>query len=144
MPLVKWNPLPELEELRRRMNVLDQDSRALVEDCSAQTNPWQPPADVYEDDEQILLFLELPGVLQDDIELKIEEHQLLVSGERGLAQREGYQRIEGNYGPFRRLFALPPGIDEEDIRARCENGVLRIMLPKEPAGKPKQIVVEAD
>jgi len=144
MPLVKWSPLPELEELRRRMDELSQQSRSQVDDKPKSANPWQPLADVYEDDSQIILCLELPGVSQEEIGLKIEDHQLIVSGEKQLPHEDGFQRIESNYGLFNRIFALPPGICEEEISARCDNGILRIVLPKQPSGKPKQIMVEGD
>ncbi|ORJ59796.1 Hsp20/alpha crystallin family protein [Geothermobacter hydrogeniphilus] len=144
MPLVRWNPLPELEELRRRMDEMSREDRALVEEKLPEAIPWQPLTDIYEDETQIVLCLELPGVPQEDITLQVEDHQLVVAGERHLPQEEGFQRVEGNYGPFSRMFALPPGISEEEISARCENGVLRVVLPKQPAGKPKQIEVAAD
>jgi HSP20 family protein len=144
MTLMKWNPLPELEELRRRMDRLMDESRAQIGNQPPGARTWQPVADVYEDEEQVIIKLELPEVTQELIDVKLEGHTLIVSGERSIEQAEGYQRIEGNYGPFERLFALPPGISEAGIVARCDLGILRIVLPKEPPGKAKQISVETD
>lgn len=144
MTLMKWNPLPELEDLRRRMDRLMDESRTQIGNQPPETRVWQPVADVYEDDRQVIIKLELPEVTQESIDVKLEGHTLIVSGERSIGQAEGYQRIEGNYGPFERLFALPPGISEAGVAARCELGVLRIVLPKEPPGQAKQIVVDAD
>ncbi len=144
MPMVKWNPLPELEDIRRRMDRLLDASREQISEETAERRVWQPVADICENERQIVVHLELPGVPQDAIDVRIEGHNLVVSGERPFVQTEGYQRIEGSYGPFERSFILPSGIDESGISARCELGVLRVVLPKQPPGKAKQITVEAE
>ncbi|RME39308.1 MAG: Hsp20/alpha crystallin family protein [Deltaproteobacteria bacterium] len=143
MPMVKWNPLPELEDIRRRMDRLLDASRESMNEPVARAT-WQPLADICEDEDKVVIRIELPGIPQDEIDLRLEGHSLVISGERPLASTEGYQRVEGNYGPFERSFLLPPGIDEEAIVARCELGVLEVTLPKQPTGAPKQIVIKTD
>ncbi len=143
MPMVKWNPLPELEEIRRRMDRLLDASRDSMDEPVARAT-WQPLADICEDEDRVVIRIELPGIPQEEIDVRIDGHNLVVSGERPFAATEGYQRVEGNYGPFERSFLLPPGIDEEAIVARCELGVLEVTLPKQPTGEPKPITIQTD
>lgn len=145
MAITRWDPLRELRGLQEQMNRLLEQGRACADDASPEAGPWQPPADIYEDEHAVVLKLELPEIDQREIEVRIEEQLLVVTGERRLEyeeQRHNYQRIERSHGPFRRTFALPATVDLEQIRASCERGVLRVVLPKTRPQQPRQIEIE--
>jgi len=77
--------------------------------------------------------MEVPEVEQEDIDVQIEDHTLIIQGVRHLEKedkKQNYQRIERSYGNFRRVFSLPAAVDAERTRARCDKGVLKVVLPK--------------
>jgi HSP20 family protein len=103
-----------------------------------------PPVDVYEDDHSIVLKMELPGIDQKELDIRIENNVLTVHGERRLEKEEkeeNFQRIERRYGSFSRSFTLPNTVDTDSVNADYENGVLKLMLAKRAEAKPKQIKV---
>lgn len=105
---------------------------------------WQPPVDIYEDGQRVVLEMELPGLEQHEIDVQVVEGALVVQGERRCSRAEDgalCQRSERSYGPFRRTFLLPAGVDAARIRASCERGVLTVVLPKQPAEPTRQIEV---
>lgn len=144
MTMTRWSPMAELEELRRKMDQLLQKSSRLLEEGELPKTGWQPTMEVFESESLLLLELDLPGISQEEIQVRIEEHTLLVSGERKPTLEEGFscQRCERSYGPFQREFALPEIIDESQTRASCEHGVLRIWLQKRSSSEPRRIDVE--
>ena len=89
---------------------------------------WTPAVDIKENDSEIRLDLELPGLKPEDVELTAENGVLTVRGEKKSQRKEGednrYHIVERSYGSFLRTFQLPQGIDEEQIKAEFENGVL--------------------
>lgn len=145
MGIVQYNPFQELRAMQEQMNrLLDMAwSRETGEEL--REGIWQPPVDIYEDEGMVVIKAELPGVEQKDIEVKIEDNTLVLRGERKHDQsvrKENYHRVERYYGAFQRTFSLSQAIDQEKVRATCENGVLTVNLPKKEETKPKQITVE--
>ena len=103
-----------------------------------------PPVDIYEDDHNINLKLEVPGIEQKDLDIRLEENTLTVKGERKFAKEEkeeNFHRIERRYGSFYRSFTLPNKVDPEKVFADYKDGVLHITLVKKAEAKPKQIRV---
>jgi len=102
------------------------------------------PVDVYEDDHNVVLTIEVPGIDEKDIDVRIENNTLTVHGERKLEKEEkeeNYRRVERQYGSFTRSFTLPSTVDPEQVSANYEKGVLKIKLAKKAEAKPKQIKV---
>ena len=123
----------------------DAFSRALTEPQS--NRPWSPSVDIYETGDELVLKADVPDVDQKDINVRVENQTLTISGERKFEQKEagnGYHRIERNYGNFVRSFAVPNSFDTEKIAAAYKNGVLTVSLPKKEAAKPRQIKVEVN
>ena len=92
-----------------------------------------PAVDVYETDEDIVVKAELPGVKKEDIEVNATEDQIVITGESKTEEEvreEGYHRKELRRGSFRRSVALPHTIDQEQVRAKFEDGVLEVRAPK--------------
>src|SRR5690242_16950244 len=103
-----------------------------------------PPVDVYEDEQNLVLKLEIPGLNDEDINVSVENNTLTVQGERKFEKEEkeeNFHRIERRYGSFTRSFTLPNTVNTEDIKADYEQGVLKIRLGKRQEAKPKQIKV---
>ena len=104
-----------------------------------------PAVDIYEDVHQVVLKLEVPGVRQEDIDIRIEDQTLIVKGERKFEaseKEENFHRIERRFGSFVRSFTLPQSVDPEAVKASYENGVLSISIGKKAEAKPRQIKVE--
>jgi len=108
---------------------------------------WSPAVDVRENDNEISLDLELPGIKPEDVEITAENGILTVRGEKKSEKKEGeenrYHVIERSYGSFLRTFQLPQGIDEDQINAHFENGILAIHIPKAALPQPKKIQIAA-
>ena len=104
-----------------------------------------PPVDIYEDEHNIVLTAETPGITDKDLDITVENGVLTVSGERKMENEEkqdNFHRIERSYGRFTRSFTLPPTVDEDRVKAEFNNGVLKITLAKREEAKPKQIKIE--
>jgi HSP20 family protein len=105
---------------------------------------WAPAVDIYEQDGNIVLNAELPGVDAKDVDVRVENNVLSLRGERRFdneVKKENYHRVERSYGTFSRLFTLPTVIDAEKIKAEFKEGVLRLTLPQREEAKPKQISI---
>ncbi len=145
MAIVRYNPFRDLRAMQEQMNRLIDLAWNRESGEDIREGAWQPPVDIYEDEQSVIIKAELPDVDQKDIEVKIEDNTLILRGERRqdeTIKKENYHRIERYYGAFQRSFALPLTIDREKVKATCERGVLTITLPKREESKPKQISVE--
>ena len=145
MAIVKYNPFRELRAMQEQMNRLLDLAWNREPGEELREGVWQPPVDVYEDEEVVVIKAELPGIDQKDIEIKIENNTLTLRGERKHdqeIQKENFHRVERFYGTFQRSFSLPQTVDQEKVKAACDKGVLTITLPKKEETKPKQITVE--
>jgi HSP20 family protein len=103
-----------------------------------------PPVDIYEDEQSIQLKLEVPGIEEKDLDVKVENNVLTISGERKFEKEEkeeNFRRVERRYGSFTRSFTLPNTVNPEDVTADYSNGVLKVKLGKRAEAKPKQIKV---
>jgi HSP20 family protein len=106
---------------------------------------WQPPVDIREKEEALVLEIDLPGVNQNEIDIKVEDNTLIIQGERRFAREsptETYVQMERPQGVFRRAFSLSRRIDQEKIKAGYKDGVLRVVLQKKENPVPRQITPE--
>jgi HSP20 family protein len=145
MALVRYNPFRDLRTIQEQMNRLIDLAWNRESGEEIREGAWQPPVDIYEDENSVIIKAELADVDQKDIEVVIEDNTLILRGERRQDQsikKENYHRIERFYGSFQRSFALPLTIDREKVKASCDRGILTIILPKREETKPKQINVE--
>jgi len=144
MAIIRWDPFRDLTTFRERMNKLFEDTLSTREEKDLMATAWSPSVDIYETENEIVLSAELPGVSEDDVEIKIEDRTLSLKGERKLekeTKEENYHRIERSYGSFYRSFTLPNNVDMEKIKAEHDNGILKISMPKKPELKPRKIKV---
>jgi HSP20 family protein len=145
MAIVRYNPFRELRTMQEQMNRLLDLAWNKEAGEELKEGIWQPPVDIYEDEESVVIKAEVPDIDQKDIEVRIEDNTLTLKGERKLdksVRKDNYHRVERYYGPFQRSFSIPPNIDQEKVKATCDRGVLTVILPKKAEKKPKQITVE--
>ena len=142
--LTRWDPFREFSTLQDRMNRLFQDSFGQGREEALTTSSFAPAVDVYEDEQKITLKIEVPGIDEKDIDIRVENNLLTVHGERKFEKEEkeeNYRRVERQYGSFTRSFNLPSTVDAENISADYDRGVLKVQLAKKAEAKPKQIKV---
>ncbi|MFZ0805229.1 MAG: Hsp20/alpha crystallin family protein [Candidatus Sulfotelmatobacter sp.] len=143
--LTRFEPFREFATLQDRINRVFRDSYASGDrDEALTTSSFAPAVDVYEDEHKVVLKIEVPGIEEKDIDVRVENNTLTVHGERKIEKEEkeeNYRRVERQYGSFTRTFTLPPTVDAENVSANYDKGVLNISLPKKAEAKPKQIKV---
>jgi len=147
--ITRWDPFREFVTLQGRMNRLFGSS---FNDSYNPENPnealstttFTPAVDVYEDEHSVTLKIEVPGIDEKDIDVRVENNTLTVHGERKFEKEEkeeNYRRVESQYGSFTRTFTLPTTVDSEKIEANYDKGVLKIQLAKKAEAQPKQIKI---
>jgi HSP20 family protein len=142
--LTRWDPFRELTSLQNRMSRLFEEQYGSRSEEALTAGAFVPPVDIYEDEHSIQLKLEVPGIDQKDLDVKVENNILTVSGERKFEKEEkeeNFRRVERRYGSFTRSFTLPNTVTADDVSATYNDGVLKIRLGKRAEAKPKQIKV---
>ena len=107
---------------------------------------WHPAVDVRETSKELRLDVELPGIREEDIELEVENGMLSIRGQKSAERKEEdeegrYHVVERTYGSFFRSFQLPAGVDEKQISADFDHGVLHIRIPKTALPQPRRIQI---
>src|SRR2546429_770666 len=146
--LTRWDPFREFSTMQDRMNRMNRLFRVSYSpegpEEALTTTSFAPPVDIYEDEHNITLKLEVPGIDEKDIDVRIENNTLTVHGERKFEKEEkeeNFRRVERQYGSFTRSFTLPNTVDPEQVNATYNKGVLKVNLAKKAEAKPKQIKV---
>jgi len=146
--LSRWEPFREFSTMQDRMNRMNRLFRESYSPEAPEealtTTSFAPPVDIYEDEHNIALKLEVPGIDEKDIDVRIEGNTLTVHGERKIEKdekEENFRRVERQYGSFTRSFTLPSSVDSGQVSANYDNGVLKIKLATKAEAKPKQIKV---
>ena len=132
------DPLKELLAVQKRMNQLFESALAKTDfDAQEGVDGWTPVSDVYTSSGSMVICLELPGLIQEQIDLRLTGDDLIVSGEREMARGgngEQYHRVERSNGKFCRRFRLPSAVDRTSVDASYREGVLRVVLRKKETG----------
>ena len=146
--LTRWELFREFSPQQDRMNRLNRLFRESYApdgpEEALKTTSYAPPVDIYEDEHNITLKLEVPGIDEKDIDVRIENTTLTVHGERNIEKEEkeeNFRRVERQYGEFTRSFTLPSSVDPGQVSANYDKGVLKIKLAKKAESKLKQIKV---
>jgi HSP20 family protein len=146
--LTRWEPFREFSTLQDRMNRMNRLFRESYSpegpEDALTTTSFAPPVDIYEDEHNITLKLEVPGIDEKDIDVRVENNTLTVHGDRKIEKEEkeeNFRRVERQYGSFTRSFTLPSSVDPGQVNAQYDRGVLEIRLAKKAEAKPKQIKV---
>lgn len=145
--LTRWDPFRELADVHGRLSSILGNSRNDSRNQSEGTTTadWIPVVDIAENDSGYLLNIEIPGVPEGEVSVKIENRSLTISGVRKPDVGDGvrYIRMERAYGKFARAFELPEHVNPESVEARHRNGVLEVHVGKSEVSKPREIQVKA-
>ena len=145
MAIVRWEPFRDLLSLQERMNrMFDESYRGRQGAEDWMSGSWAPAVDIYEQNGNLVLQAEVPGLDPKDVDVRVENNVLTLRGERKLEQnvnKDNYHRVERSYGSFTRSFTLPNQVDTDKIQANYKDGVLRLTLPTREEAKPKQIAI---
>lgn len=145
MAIRRWEPFRDVFVLQNRMSSLFQDfTRGREENDALTAAAFVPPVDIYEDEHKVILKLEIPGMKQDDFDIRVENNTLTVRGERKFEaeeKEENFHRVERRYGSFYRAFTVPNTVSTENVEASYDAGVLKVALQKRTEAKSKQIKV---
>ena len=141
--LTRWEPLRNFFSLRDNFDGFFENffGRMPME----RQDLWAPIVDIVENNGNIEVKVELPGMNKDDIKVTIKNNMLRLSGERKQEEEtteKTFHRIERYFGKFSRTIQLPADIDADKIKAQYKDGVLNITLPKPKSMKPKEIEIE--
>src|SRR4030095_11013859 len=146
MNLVRWTPFHDMTLLQNQMNRLFDGALQGWPSEADGTRNWVPPADIHETDNDLVVTADLPGVDPKNIDVRVENNVLSITGERQFErkiEKEHFHRVERMYGSFARSFTLSTPVQADKIQATYKEGVLRISLPKAEQAKPKRIAIAA-
>ena len=141
MAIVRWEPIREINTLNRLFGTVFD---APLPSNGATLRRWMPAMDLVETGEHYVLRADLPGLTEEDVNIKVDDRVLTVSGERKAEHTEtkdGYHRVERAFGSFSRALTLPEGIDAEAVTASFDKGVLEVQIPKPAQRKPRRISI---
>lgn len=141
MAIVRWNPVRDLLSMQEKMNKIFDDS------FRTSTGDWSPAVDIMENNEEIIIIAEVPGVSEESMDIQVAEGVLTIKGEKIFPadkQSENYYRLERSYGHFCRSFAVPAAVDQTNVKASLKDGVLKITLKKKSESATRIIKVEKE
>ena len=146
MELIRWNPMRDMFSFRHQMNHLFDDVFGSVVRGDSGLSMWNryPTVDIYDNDENIIIKAELPGIDKKDIVIDVKDGVLTLKGERSSdkeVKEENFYRKESFSGTFQRVFTLPMEVESEKIKAEYKDGILKIEVPKPEAEKPKEVAI---
>ncbi len=150
-----WRPFMDLAHWERDMD------RMMVDFFGRRTRPWwperwfrgeemdvrAPTVDVYEEKDDIVVKVELPGMDKNNIEVNLTDHTLTIKGEKKKEEEvknENYYRTERSYGTFLRTLELPEDVHTDKVKAIFKNGILEVRMPKTEEAKAKEIKVKVE
>ena len=142
----RFDPFRDLTLLQDRINRLFDDSMVRQERQPSPNEAWVPMVDITEDENEIVLWADPPGVSQKEVDIIINGDQLTLKGEKKFDQtnQRKYLRRERLVGPFSRTFQLNLPVETEEISAAYRNGVLEIHLPKPAESKPRKVSIQTE
>jgi HSP20 family protein len=143
--LTRRTPSRTLRDLQREVDSIFDQFFDRDRDEEGTSAVWAPRTDLAETDDAYTLRVDVPGMTKEDISINLQNNTLTISGER-LSERteesEEYVRVERAFGNFHRTFTLPDAVDQENIEATYENGVLTINIPKTAKSTRRQIEIQ--
>jgi len=142
--ITRWDPFRGLTTLQDQVNRLFEGTFPQGRAGEADLATWAPAVDIYEGQDELVAQVDLPGVQEKDIDIRLENNTLTIRGERKFEKNvneENYLRVERAYGSFTRTFSLPNTVNAEAIRADYNQGVLTVHMPKREESKPKQVKI---
>ena len=142
----RFNPR-DLFSLQERMNRLfeeaaDRRGGARADEAEIERADWIPAADVYEDEREYLLALDLPGINREGLDVSLDDGRLVIRGDRAAVAGLHARRAERPQGRFVRTFSLPDAVDRASISADYKDGVLLLHLPKRDERQGRRLKID--
>ena len=141
--LLNWPALDRWSNLRDELNSLF--NLPFLANFNRQDlfSGWSPALDLYQNNDNVVAVLELPGLRKEDIEISLHDGTLTIAGERKSSSSNGEkaERTERCVGSFRRSITLPAQVDANKVSATYRDGILTVTLPKVEEAKPRRIQV---
>lgn len=144
MAIVRYNPWSEMNSLQRQLNRMFDDVLTPATLADFGNFSKVPAAELTENEENLVLKLEVPGIQPADLNIEATAKSISISGERKSetqAEDSGKTRTEFRYGSFERVIPLPVRIQNTEVKAEYKNGILHLTLPKAEAEKNKVVKV---
>ena len=144
MPIARWDPFSDMVQLRDEIGRWFEGVSERGKDRKSVV--WAPDVDIKENDKEVQIKADLPGMKLEDIDVSVDDNQLVIKGERKTEREEkekDYIRVERSYGSFYRSFNIGVPVKADEIKASYKNGVLEINLPKAEVKKPKKIEISS-
>lgn len=144
MSMTHYNPWSLLDQLQQELQRSHLRKHKVDDESNVVTSDWAPAVDIKEEDDKFLLMADIPGVDPKDIDIHMEHNVLTIKGERNRelkTEKQGFKRIERQYGAFYRQFSMPEDVDADGITANSEHGVLTVSIPKQEAKQPRKISI---
>ncbi len=135
MSLIKWEPFDDFDRIFRDMSLVNRSA-----------NPgYDMAVDVYEDGNDLVAEMNLPGLKGDEIDVEVEDNYLRIAGRREEVQEKkekSHYAKEIRRGSFERVVALPDLVDQDNVSAEYQSGVLKVRMPKRPQQEEKRVKVQ--
>lgn len=147
MPLIRWQPMRELDLLHRQMDRLFEglaDRDFPIPAVNGEMK-WMPAIELQETDTEIVLKAAIPGIEAKDLDVQVSPEAVMLKGEHqqeSKTEEKGYYRSEFNYGQFARTVPLPSTVKHDQVKSTFKDGVLTLTLPKAETAKPKVMKVD--
>ena len=146
MKLTRYDPWRMMDDWRQEMGrvfnpLMHEDDLSHVVG-----EEWMPAVDIKEEKDAFVIVADIPGVDPKDIEVHMEHGILTIKGEKESEkkeEKEGYKRVEREWGSFYRRFSLPDTANADKISAKSKHGVLEITIPKHEKVQPRKISVDS-
>lgn len=146
--IIRWNPFREVAAMQRAMDRAFDNFWGNDWPIQSRWGAFESPAlDIHESDNAYNVMIPLPGLAPDQINVRIHNGILTISGELPQPKVADNSKVvvqERSYGTFSRSVSLPQTVDEDKVEASYENGVLNLTLPKVPQAQPKQIPIKSN
>lgn len=149
MAIVRWDPFRELNTLQHSINRLFDDNLRFLRapEASLTQGGGAFPVDIKDTPEAIIVNAELPGFNKEDIKVSFVDNMLSIKGERSREEKEegaDFLRVERSYGTFSRSFSVDVPVKQDEIKARYQDGVLEINLPKQKEAVKKEVSIDIE
>ncbi|PJE80214.1 Spore protein SP21 [invertebrate metagenome] len=129
MSITRWSPFGELDELIKSYNKLRHSIKR--EPANTSNGEWLPALDITETPQSFVIKVEVPGIKNEHLQINVEQNVIRINGERPFEYKDVKEhRIERKFGTFSRSFSLPNNVDEENIHAQLNDGLLCLTLLK--------------
>ncbi len=147
MSLIRWQPMQELDVLRRQMDQLFEGltTRDFPMLAMNGETKWLPAIEIQETETEVILKAQVPGIAAKDLEVQVTPDTVMLKGEHQQStktEEKGFSRSEFQYGQFARTVPLPAVVQHEQVKSNFKDGVLTLTLPKAAEAQPKVVKVD--